>query len=262
VSVIASLGHITRDVVSGAPPRPGGAVFYSARALARIGADAHVAASCARRDRKELLAPLEAFGLPVRWFESATTTGYSFRYDGDRRIMRQEAVGEPWSPEHAMAAVGDALWVHVGALVRSDFRPATLAALAEGGRRLLVDAQGLVRTPVLGPLQTDPDIGDALSSVSILHLDEQEARTLAGSADPERLRTLGVPEIILTLGSLGAVVVTQHLAEHIPALDVEAAVDPTGAGDTFSAAYLTRRAAGAEPLEAARIAAETVASFL
>ena len=39
-------------------------------------------------------------------------------------------------------------------------------------------------------------------------------------------------------------------------------VDPTGAGDTYSVTYLVQRAAGAEPVEAARVAAATVSAFL
>jgi len=262
VSAIASIGHLTRDVVAGGSPRPGGGVFYSARALAWIGADAQIAASCAAADRPDLLPPLEAFGLPVTWLESKTTTAYSFHYEGERRIMRQEAVGEPWSAERAVAAIGDAAWIHVGALVRGDFPPDTLAALAEGGRRLLVDAHGLVRTPAIGPLQTNSEIEHALDHVSVLKLNDEEAETLVGSADPQALRALGVPEVLLTLGSLGAWVITPQGVERVPAREIEGPVDPTGAGDTFSAAYLDARVRGADPVEAARAAAEAVAGFL
>ena len=139
---IAALGHLTLDVVADAAPRPGGGVYYAARALSRLGADARIAASCAARDRPALLRPLEAFGLPVTWHESTVTTAYSFHYEGDRRIMRQDAVGDPWTPAQAVSAAGDAGWVDIGALVRTDFSPETLAALAAGGRRLLVDAAG------------------------------------------------------------------------------------------------------------------------
>jgi hypothetical protein len=197
---IAVLGNLTRDVVAGGAPRPGGAVFYSARALARIGADARVAVSCARNDWAVLAPHVEEFPLPVAWYESPTTTAYSFHYDGDRRIMRQEAVGEPWSAGRAVEAVGDSRWIHVGALVRTDFPDETLAALAGEERRLLVDAQGLVRTASLGPLQTDGDVGDALRHVHIR--------------------------------------------------------------DTFSAAYLTSRAAGDDPVAATAQATTTVAEFL
>jgi len=262
VTAIAAIGHLSRDVVGGADPRPGGPVYYSARALAHLGADAHAAASCAAADRELLLPPLEAFGLPVTWYESETTTAYSFHYEGDRRIMRQESVGEPWTPEHALEAVGDAGWIHVGALVRTDFPAGTLAALAEGGRCLLVDGQGLVRLPTLGPLQTSGEIGEALRHVTILKLNDEEAETLAGSADPEQLRSLGVPEVILTLGSQGSFVVTESAVEHVQAKEIGGPVDATGAGDTLAAGYLTARSAGAAPVEAGRFAAEEVAAFL
>jgi len=262
VTAIAAIGHLSRDVVAGAVPRPGGPVFYSARALAHLRADAHVAASCAASDRALLLPPLEAFSLPVTWYESETTTAYRFHYEGDRRIMRQEAVGKPWALERALEAVGDAGWIHVGALVRTDFPEGTLAALAVGDRRLLVDGQGLVRLPTLGPLQTDAEIGRVLRHVTILKLNDEEAETLVGSAEPEKLRALGVPEVILTLGSKGSFVVTESAVAHVRAKEIGGPVDPTGAGDTLAAGYLTARSRGAEPVEAGRFAAEGVAAFL
>jgi sugar/nucleoside kinase (ribokinase family) len=262
VTSIAALGHITRDVVAGSEPRPGGGVFWSTRALARLGADADVHASCSPEHRAALVPPLEAFGLPVTWHESSTTTEYSFHYEGDRRIMWQDAVGDPWSPERAVAAAGDAAWVNVCALTRTDFPTKTLAALASDGRQLLVDLQGLVRTATVGPLHTDRHIGDVLHHIEVLKLNDEEAETLVGSAEPHRLLALEVPEVILTLGSQGAWVVTPGLVEHVPAVPVEGPVDPTGAGDTYSVTYLVQRAAGAEPVEAARVAAATVSAFL
>ncbi len=262
MTAIAALGHLTRDAVAGSEPRPGGGVFYAARALARLNADAHVEASCSAPHRPELLPPLEAFGLPTTWHESSTTAEYSFHYEGDRRIMRQEAVGDPWTPQQAVEAAADATWIDVCALTRSDFPPQTLAALDPGGRQLLVDLQGLVRTAAIGPLRTNADIGDVLRYVEILKLNDEEAETLVGSAEPEKLHALGVPEVLLTLGSQGAWVVTPDLVEHVPSVPVDGEVDPTGAGDTYSVTYVVQRAAGAEPVEAARVAAATVAAFL
>jgi sugar/nucleoside kinase (ribokinase family) len=262
VSAVAALGHITRDTVEGGEPRPGGGVFYAARALARLGADAHIEASCSAEDSTALLPPLEAFGLPVTWHESSTTTAYSFHYEGDRRIMWQDAVGDPWTPERALEAAADAIWIDVCALTRTDFPHETLAALDPGGRQLLVDLQGLVRTPTIGPLRTDANVGDVLRYIEILKLNDEEAATLVGSAEPEKLHALGVPEVVLTLGSQGAWIVTPDVAEFVPAEPVEGDVDPTGAGDTYSVSYLVQRAAGAEPVEAARVAAATVSEFL
>jgi sugar/nucleoside kinase (ribokinase family) len=73
---------------------------------------------------------------------------------------------------------------------------------------------------------------------------------------------LGVPEILLTLGSRGSFVIATGHVEHVPAFEISGVLDPTGAGDTFSMAFLTQRAAGAEPVEAARAATATVAAFL
>ena len=203
MTLVAAIGHISRDVIAGAAPRPGGGVFYAARALARLGTSARIAATCASEDRPSLLRPLQDFGLDVTWHESSATTAYSFHYEGERRIMWQDAVGDPWTPQHAVGAAGDAPWIDVCALARTDFPPETLAALADEGRQLLVDAQGLVRTAAVGPLHTDGDIGDVLRYFEVLKLNDEEAETLVGSADPEGLRALGVPEVLLTLGSRG-----------------------------------------------------------
>jgi sugar/nucleoside kinase (ribokinase family) len=214
------------------------------------------------RDRADLLPVLESFGLPVHWHESSTTTAYTFHYEGDRRIMRQDAVGDPWTTAEALEAVADAEWVHVGALVRTDFPEDTLERLAAGGRRLLLDAQGLVRTPDIGPLRTDGDIADVLRHVTVLKLSDEEAEAIVGSAEPAKLQALDVSEIILTLGSRGSVVVTKDRIEHIFARDVVGPVDPTGAGDTFSAAYLAARTTGSAPRDAANEATIAVAAFL
>jgi sugar/nucleoside kinase (ribokinase family) len=262
MSAVAAIGHLSRDVVAGGAPRPGGGVFYAARTLARLGADAHVAASCSATDRAWLLPRLEALGLPVRWYASATTTAYSFHYEGDRRIMSQDAVGDPWPSARALEAAGDAPWVNVCALTRTDFPPEALAALTADGRQLLVDAQGLVRRPLLGPLRTDAEVGDVLRHVTILKLNDEEAETLAGSAEPGRLRALEVPEVLLTLGSRGSWVITADRLEHVAAVQAHAPVDPTGAGDAFATAYLLGRIEGADPVDAARAASATVAGLL
>jgi len=209
-----------------------------------------------------LVPPLESFGLSTMVLEAERTTAYSFHYVGDRRVMWQESVGDPWTPERALAAAGDADWVYIGALTRSDFPPETLGTLASGGRRLLVDAHGVVRTPALGLLVADGDRGAMLDAVTVLKLNDEEAAILVGGHDPEAIRTLEVPEVLLTLGSQGSVIVAPGLVERIAATPVDGPVDPTGAGDTFSAAYLDARSRGAAPAEAGHAASRFVAALL
>ena len=260
MSSIAVIGNLSRDVVAGDAARPGGAVFYAARALAHMGAKGRIVARCGAPDAKLLLPPLEAVGLPVTFRTGEHTAGFTFHYEGDHRVMQVDEIGDPWTTADVTDrwvedALGDARWIQVGALLRTDFAADTLAALARGGRRLLVDAQGLVRVAQVGPLRRDAEVDDEVfASLTALKLSENEARTLAGGVEPEQVRKLGVPEIVVTLGSAGALVVTASVAEHIAPIAIEGHVDPTGAGDSFSAGYLSARAQGADPVEAARAA--------
>lgn len=238
-------------------------MFYAARAFARLGRDdVTVAAACAPADARRLAPALVSFGLPTTVLETERTTAYSFHYEGDHRVMRQDAVGDPWTPERALAAAGDADRVYVAALTRTDFPFETLAALARGGRPLLLDAHGLVRTPPLGPVVTDGEIGSVLDAVTVLKLNDEEAEILAGGLDPAAIRGLGVPEALLTLGSQGSMIVAGDLDERIAVTPVDGPVDPTGAGDMISAAYLDARSRGVGPVAAARDASRFVTELL
>jgi sugar/nucleoside kinase (ribokinase family) len=264
---IALVGNLSLDRVAGEPPRVGGGVFWAARAAARVGADVAVATRCAPRDRDVALAPLEALGLPVVCGDARSTTAFSFHYEGDRRVMTVDAVGHAWSPEDVEGWADEALagadWALVAGLLRTDFRAETVTALARDGRRLALDGQGLVRLARTGPLATDASVDrSTLSDLAVLTLNEEEAETLVGGTEPERLRTLGVREVVLTLGSRGAVVVTDGEATHIEPQPVDGTVDPTGAGDAFSLLYVEGRASGATPAEAANRAALVVAELI
>lgn len=266
---VAVIGNLVKDLVAGRPARPGGAVFYQARAFAAIGRGERVrlVTRCAPDNRELLLEPLEACGLPVTWRPGRETQTFSFHYEGEHRVMTVDALGDPWTPDDVEGwvaqAIGESRWVVLGALTRADFPPATLAALREGGRQLLVDAQGLVRRGTLGPLVRDGKVpAESFAAVRAVKLNGAEAEALVGGTEPEDLRRLCVPEVVLTLGSRGAVVVTADRAEHVPAEPIEGDVDPTGAGDTFWVAYLVARADGADPVEAARTASVTVSRLL
>lgn len=266
MTAVAVIGSLSSDVVSGAPARPGGAVYYAARALARVRAEARIVTRCGAADVPELVPPLESFGLPVTHRPGSRTTSFAFHYEGDHRVMEVTAIGDPWMPDDvtgwAGEALGDATWVHVGALLRSDFERPTLEALSEE-RRLLLDGQGLVRRAQVGLLERDAGVDPAiLRTLDVLKLNEDEARILAGGLEPDRLRALGVPEVVLTLGSAGSLLVTGSEVERLARTPVAEVVDPTGAGDSFCAAYLHARARDAEPVEAMRAAAELTAEIL
>ena len=217
---------------------------------------------CGEPERRAYLRRLAALGLPVTLAAAGETTSFSFRYDADgRREMRVEAIGESWrgadEPDRVLRRVE---WVHVAPLLRDDFSPETLERIARR-RRLLLDGQGLVRPRRVGPLALDADFDPALlRHVSILKLAEEEARAILGDADLEELRGLGVPEVVVTFGAGGSLILTRDAAVRVAARPVRG--DPTGAGDAFSVAYLTARAGGHRPISAARRASALVSALL
>jgi sugar/nucleoside kinase (ribokinase family) len=257
---LAVIGHLARDVVADGPSRIGGAPWYAGRAFRLLGGRAHIGAKCGEADRAEFLTRLASLGLPVKLVTGGETTAFSIRYDGDRREMHVGAVGEPWTPDEADAAADRAEWVHVAPLLRSDFAPETLAALGRG-RRVLLDAQGLVRVPRVGPLELDAAFDPAvLEHVAILKLAEEEANALGyGVEDAAELR---VPEVLYTFGAAGCAVIVGGRTEHVRARPLDRVADPTGAGDAFGAAYLAARSAGHAPASAARRATALVAGLL
>ena len=219
---LAVIGHLSRDIVAGAPPRIGGGPWHAARALKLIGEDALLV-------------------------EKPPEHAFSFSYDdGGVRTMYVDSIGAPWRIEEIPSLDG-VEWVQVVPLLRGDFDADVLEWLARG-RKILLDGQGLARARETGPLRLDGAFDPALlRHVTALKLAVEEAEAV-GEVD--------VPELIVTDGVGGATV----NGTHIPA-DV-VATDPTGAGDAFAAAYVVARADGDEPVEAGRRATALVAELL
>jgi sugar/nucleoside kinase (ribokinase family) len=262
VRALAVIGPLSRDLVDGRAERIGGPPWYAARALRALQQEAIVVAKCGEPERRPYLRRLAALGLPVSLVADGETTSFSFRYDdAGNREMRVDAVGEPWSegdePQRALRRVE---WVHVAPLLRGDFPPEALERIARR-RRVLLDGHGLVRVRRVGPLALDADFDRALlRHVSILKLSEEEAQAILGDGELEGLRELGVPEVVVTFGAGGSLVLTPDAAVRVAALPVRG--DPTGAGDAFSVAYLSARAGGHRPISAARRASALVTAVL
>jgi sugar/nucleoside kinase (ribokinase family) len=254
---IAVIGNLSRDTIDGGRPQVGGAPFHAARALRLLGGASRIVARAAESDRRSLVAPLAALGVPWTWVAAPSTTTFEIRYSGEEREMSIGDAGSPWTLEDARA-VGRAGWVQVGGLTRGDFPTDVLAWLARD-RRLALDGQALVRRAEPGPLVLDADFDpELLRHVTVLKLNEEEVEALGGE---DRALELGVPELLLTHGSTGAIAVAGGVREQIPVRRVTT-TDPTGAGDAFLATYVWARAAGHRPGSAARHAATTAARVL
>ena len=134
----------------------------------------------------------------------------------------------------------------------TDLQPAELAAIAASHVLLMqlevplptvaAAARAAREAGVVVVLNAAPAVGAAslpLDAVDLLVVNEGEARTVAGDADPDievvvdKLLDL-VPAVVVTLGPAGALYRDNEGSRHrSPGLAVEV-VDTTGAGDTFT----------------------------
>jgi sugar/nucleoside kinase (ribokinase family) len=263
MSLVAVVGNLARDRIDGGAPQPGGCPFFAALAFRMLGRDGRIVTRRADTDVELFDEPVRALRLPVTVLSAAETSGFDHSYEGETRTTTVTALGDSWEPSVVSQLEDDVSWVHAAPLLRSDFPPETLAALARSGRRLSLDGQGLVRDPRLGPLEQNARFDrEILAPLSVLKLSEEEATIVAGGEfDRAAAESLGVPEILVTLGSRGEDVWIDGDVTHVPTTPV-LGVETTGAGDAFMVAYAVARTDGASPVAAARSASELVGRML
>lgn len=265
VDGVTVLGNLAVDQIDGAPPSPGGCASFAGVALEYAGGAGQIVAMGAQEDHQLFTGVLDRFGSLVRIIDSDRTAGFRLDYvDVDHRVMSVTALGPIWGTEEIETANPETTWVHLAPLLRADFPEATLALLAERGHRVAYDGQGLVRADRVGPLAVDRDYPHSLlRDISVLKLAEDEAVIVAdGEFDAATAERLGVPEILVTLGSEGCDIYTEGDVVRVPAAWRVTGVQATGAGDMFTSCYVANRAAGAGPVAAAERASELVAREL
>jgi pfkB family carbohydrate kinase len=249
---IGLLGHTVIDTVAGPDGaeirRLGGTPLYARRAVEALGEDCVVVTRGAD--------PGNAVVIPGG-------PAYHSRLDhrdGTRQVLAR--FGLPFSvtdvEEYVLPAVSGCEWLHLGSQGASDFPPETIAALAAAGHRLCLDGQGPARGSEPGPVRLRPFPPGSIDGVAILKLNHREAVASAGERlDAEALLGLGAPEVCVTMGADGVLTATPEGVVRVPGTGAGTYSDPTGAGDSFAAAYVLARARG---VPAAVAAAEAEAA--
>lgn len=260
---ICCIGHITLDKI--VTPRmtvhsPGGTAFYFAHAMSSLHADNFLLVTSLAESEMKAVDDIRALGIDVTVLPSRKSVYFENRYgeDQNHRTQRVLAKADPFTPE-GVAGI-KARYYHLGSLLADDFSLDIIKTLSEKGI-VSVDAQGYLRE-VRGDKVYPVDWSDkleALRYIDILKVNEHEAAVLSGATDPRRgaeiLAGWGVKEVVLTLGSMGSVILADGHAYEIPAFTPTDIVDATGCGDTYMAGYLYMRNKGAGYEEAGRFAA-------
>jgi sugar/nucleoside kinase (ribokinase family) len=245
--------------------RLGGAPIFAAAALRHAGLTAAIAT---RGGTPELRAPLLAYGLSVTVGPSAHTfvSDLEIFGDGERRHTLG-GLGDPFTPADVAgwmaAGLAGARTVVAGAQWRDDFPGETLAALAAGGRRVLLDGQGPARASGLGPIRLGGPLEPAwVTGVGVLKCSEEEAEVLLGGIDASAARSAGLPCVVLTHGHRGALVVTAREAVAVAGEPILGLADTVGAGDSFLTLMGAALDAGAGYVEAAQSACDGTSAIL
>jgi sugar/nucleoside kinase (ribokinase family) len=244
---ILMIGHFAKDVlvVDGRGEQAsGGAVYYGAIALQRLGARVAVSTRL-HPDDFPLLDELRGEGVTVFAARAPATSGIENTYqsaDMERRVCRVLAFAGPFQPEDIPAV--PARVTLVVPIIAGEVDLPLLERLAARGP-VGLDVQGFVRVRQGDQLifREWPDMAAGLAHVTYLKVDRAEAELLTGQTDLEaaarRLASFGPREIVLTESS-GVTVYTEGGFYRAP-FTPRSLSGRTGRGDTCFATYVGTR---------------------
>jgi len=254
IDTIVSDGSPTLEDAGEFVARPGGAPANVAVALRRLGVPSAFCGAVgddpfgARLQRVLISDEVDTTSLMIVPGQ-ATTLAFAWkdeRGDGHFRLVRLAdvslsalAVENAGIPERAAIIVGSVALTEAGSRA-AIYRAVEIAA--ESGVPVCFDVN--MRPSLWASVeQAREACQPVLDRVTILKLSVDDADILFGQRDPEAIFSAAagrVPICLLTDGSRGAWFQNADgTGEHVPAFAIEA-VEPTGAGDAFTAAVVSR----------------------
>ena len=265
---ILCIGHITHDrIITPALPLgidcAGGTAYYVAWAMSHLPLDgvSFGVVTAVGSDLTHEVERLRQAGIDIKAHQSPTSVYFENKYglDMNDRTQRVLSKAKPFTIEQLSCEEADVY--HLGTLLVDDFSPEVVEYLASKGR-VCIDVQGYLRE-VRGQQVFAVDWKDklrVLKSTDILKVNEHETSVLTdGEKDLHRaarlIRSWGVREVLITLGSYGSIIYVDDKFYDIPGFPPRRTIDATGCGDTYAAGYLYARAKGATPEKAGRLAA-------
>jgi sugar/nucleoside kinase (ribokinase family) len=240
-------GHVTLDRYGDALAA-GGTVSYAARTYLGLGARVRAVTAAAGDYPMDTLAGVEA---DVAAAPRTTTFVNSYGADGVR-AQRVEAVAPPLDPGRLPARWLEADVVHLAPIL-GEVDLARWLAVARG-RMVGIGVQGWVRAVRPDGAVAQPawrPSPDELRGVHAACLGEDDLR---GQGDLLDRLVAAVPVVVFTHGACGCEVILRRRTVRVGTFRTRE-VDPTGAGDVFSAGFFLALARGADPADAARLGA-------
>lgn len=246
-----AIGHVTLDRRDGTFT-PGGTVTFASLTALRLGYQPAVLTRAGEGFTPDEVLP----GVQVHRLPSRVTTTFRNIYCDGHRTQYVEAVADPIPVEALPPGWEQAPIVLLGPIAAEvdprfarAFPNALLGVVPQGwGRRW--DESGLV---LPRPWE---EVEQIRPYTDLLVFSNED---FGGDSEVHRLLVQSFPLVVVTLSARGCVVYQEGVATHVPPRPARE-VDPTGAGDVFTAAMLIRLHEVGDPLQAAYFA-NVVASF-
>jgi sugar/nucleoside kinase (ribokinase family) len=250
-----AVGHITVDVLPDGRRLPGGAATYGAVTAAALGFRAGIVT----RGEPEAVAPaatLGGAGLALHVVPAAETTTFVNSYDAQhRRHQRVLALAPPLEPADLPTAWRQVGVAHFGAVVHEiapELMDAVRAGFAGLGPQGWLRQLGRGEEVRHGPWQGADGL---LARADAVILSEED---LAGEPRGEAWFAERSELLVVTAGSAGARAWRRGQRFDQPALPART-LDPTGAGDSFAAAFFIHMAHSGDLAASLRFAAAAAA---
>ncbi len=265
------LGPVSKDTIIKGDQKThsvGGAVYYQSRVLAGLGLKYKAAVTLSVEDKEILNSfPDKKSILPI--FKEETVKFENNYYDDNpnHRFQRSNAPKIPFTSEDILKIFskmkGSCSGVLLGPLLPTDIPLGTVFELSKKDIPIYLGLQGYLRQfdgcdITLQPLN---DLEELLKLVNTLFLDEKEARAVGNPEDSLEeiaccLSTKGPEEVIITCGSRGSIIYSRKKERAFKIMPYAPIIlnDPTGLGDTYMAAYISRKLVSNEPQDCGKFA--------
>ena len=238
----------------------GGEAVNQSVTAARLGLKAGIVCSLSDDGAASLLKKaLSDAGVDTRFAMSSgiatPVTTMFVAEDGSRKSITTDAHRINSHPERDLSFLSHTRALAIGSLFRAPFNEReVIEPILKEARAQGVTVFADTKIPN-GPTVLPADIADLCPLIDYIFPNEDEAAFLSGASDPDAMADyfigLGIPHVLIKLGDKGCLYRDQRagIRLSIPAFPVKA-VDATGAGDNFIAAFVTALlASGADSAE-------------
>jgi len=267
-------GHLTHDTIVTPDKRThnalGGVAAYTSLTAAKLRAIVGIVTKVGTDFRHVYMEYLQRANINLLGLKvvMGKTTAFENAYDEKgERTQRLLSYSQRIETEDVPAAYINARCFHFGPVFHEVSYDIIKFAHEEGILTLL-DPQGYCRER--GPrsivkLRGWKEAKENLHHVDILKCDETEAEKLTGTGDLNKaariIQGFGPKIVLVTQGAKGSVLCHENEVERIPVIPAEKLVDPTGAGDAYSAGFIVEYLRTKDPKYSAFFAS-CVASFV